>query len=144
MVRLPGFESMLTDILSGWFPFMVYSAEWVGETYLRYGAPAHRSTDRLGEVGKIGSTAMIVFSVVTSIASVVLPWIIQVPEEEVPTFTARPPAGIAPVLRELDKRKPMLVNAWFASHFIFAAAMFLTPMAKSLQFATILVAMCGL
>jgi solute carrier family 45 protein 1/2/4 len=51
----------------GWFPFLFYSSTWVGETYFRYDAPhdPKDSGDALGDVGRIGSMALVVFSSVT-------------------------------------------------------------------------------
>ncbi|KAK3945291.1 major facilitator superfamily domain-containing protein [Diplogelasinospora grovesii] len=128
----------------GWFPFLIYSSTWVGETYFRFDVPedAKGTKDALGDMGRIGSTALTVYSLVTFISAWILPPLIQAPEDD--SFTPRPPASIARWVEALNKRKPDLLTAWIASHLIFAAAMVLTPFAASFRFATALVALCGL
>ena len=131
----------------GWFPFLFYSPTWVGETYFRYSAPTHvkSSSDKLGEIGRIGSLALVVFSIVTFTGSVLLPMVIKSAERDNrPAFTPRPLPAMASFLTTLYKNKPELLTAWLVSHFIFAAAMSLTPFVQSLRFATILVAVCGI
>ena len=131
----------------GWFPFLFYGTTWVGEIYFRYSATS-TPKDILGEVGRVGSLALIVFSIITLIGSVLLPWVVQSPEYEKSRsqrgFTPRPPPGIAPLVTTMAKYKPDLVTAWMYSHLIFAASMSLTPLVKSLQMATILVSICGM
>jgi solute carrier family 45, member 1/2/4 len=128
----------------GWFPFLFYSSTWVGETYFRYDAPhdVKSSNDVLGDVGRIGSMALVAFSSVTFVGSWVLPLLIRSPDEE--EFTPRPPIRIAALLKTLSQNKPDLLTAWFAAHFIFSGAMFLAPFAESFRFATVLVAFCGM
>ncbi|KAF2841590.1 sucrose transport protein SUC2 [Patellaria atrata CBS 101060] len=130
----------------GWFPFLFYSTTWIGEIYMRYDAPAEtrNSPDTLGQIGRIGSTSLIVFSIVTCIGSVVFPWLIKSPDEEKPAFTPRPPSSIASFLIELEKYKPSLLTAWQLSHLVFAFSMILAPFVRSLRSATILVALCGI
>ncbi|KAK3397743.1 hypothetical protein B0T20DRAFT_230342 [Sordaria brevicollis] len=128
----------------GWFPFIIYSSTWVGETYFRYDVPADArgSSDALGDMGRIGSTALTVYSTVTFISAWILPPFIRAPEDS--TFTHRPPASIAGLVETVNKYKPDLLSAWIASHLMFAFAMFLTPFAASFRFATVLVALCGI
>ena len=140
---------LLIDIFLGWFPFLFYSPTWVGEIYLRYSSPqsAPNSGDTLGEMGRIGSLSLVVFSVVQFTGSILLPWVVRSPADEKPGFTPRPPTSIAPIItpliETLNKIKPDLITAWMFSHLIFAAAMLLAPLVQSLHFATILVAICG-
>jgi len=130
----------------GWFPFLFYSTTWVGEIYLRYDAPAEvkESKDVLGNIGRIGSTALIIFSIVTFVGSLVLPLLVKSPEDEQPGFTPRPPASIAPLVQGVSKRKPSLLTAWTISHLIFASSMVFAPFVASLHSATLLVAICGM
>ncbi|MCJ1402581.1 hypothetical protein MMC11_005801 [Xylographa trunciseda] len=129
----------------GWFPFLFYSPTWVGETYFRYSASetVRDSTDKLGEIGRIGSLALVIFSVVTFSGSVVLPMVVKSPDDEKRPFTPRPLPVLAPILNAIYKYKPDLLTAWLVSHLFFAAAMSLTPFVQSLRFATILIAVCG-
>ncbi|KAK0730506.1 major facilitator superfamily domain-containing protein [Lasiosphaeris hirsuta] len=128
----------------GWFPFLVYSSTWVGEMYFRYDMveDVRETKDALGDIGRIGSTALTMYSTVTFISAWVMPALIRAPEDE--TFTHRPPASIARWVETLNKLRPDLLTAWIISHLVFACAMFLTPFAASLRFATIIVAFCGI
>jgi solute carrier family 45 protein 1/2/4 len=128
----------------GWFPFLIYSSTWVGETYFRYDVPADakNSSDALGDMGRIGSMALTAYSLVTFLSAWILPLLIKAPDDE--SFTHRPPASIAPWVENFNKVKPDLLTAWFGSHLVYSAAMFLAPFAASFRFATVLVAICGL
>ena len=128
----------------GWFPFLIYSSTWVGETYFRYDVPedAKNGSDALGDMGRIGSAALTVYSLVTFLSAWILPLFIKSPDDE--SFTHRPPASIAPWIERLNRVKPDLLTAWFCSHLIYSSAMLLAPFASSFRFATVLVAVCGL
>lgn len=128
----------------GWFPFLFYSTTWVGETYFRYDAPhdVTQSKDALGEIGRIGSMSLVVFSLITFVGAFLLPLLVRSPDDD--AFTARPPAAIADLVTKLNKWKPDLLTAWIAGHLMFSASMILAPFAHSFRFATILVALCGL
>ncbi|KAI1082732.1 MFS general substrate transporter [Whalleya microplaca] len=128
----------------GWFPFMFYSTTWIGETYFRYDAPhdAKQSGDALGEIGRVGSEAFIVYSVITFLGSWILPMIIKSPDEE--SFTQRPPQSLRKVVEKFNRYKPDLLTAWMCGHITFSAAMAFAPFATSFRFATLLVCLCGL
>ncbi|KAL9038083.1 MAG: hypothetical protein Q9214_005424, partial [Letrouitia sp. 1 TL-2023] len=131
----------------GWFPFLFYSTTWVGETYFRYSPHASiaSSTDPLGDIGRVGSLSLVVFSIITFLGSVVLPLAVRSPDNEKQrNFTPRPPAVVAPIVEAFTKYKPDLLTAWMISHMIFAAAMIFAPLVRSLQMATILVSICGI
>lgn len=131
----------------GWFPFLFYSTTWIGETWLRYDAPPEmqNSKDTLGDIGRIGSLSLIVFSIVTAIASLALPWLVRSPEDdEKPGYTARPPPSLAPIVDHVAIGKPSLLTAWVCGHLMFAAAMVFAPFVASVRFATFLVAACGM
>ncbi|KAH7074855.1 major facilitator superfamily domain-containing protein [Paraphoma chrysanthemicola] len=130
----------------GWFPFLFYSTTWVGEVYLRYDAPADvkAAGDLTGKVGRIGSMALIAFSVITFVMSVLLPFFVKSPaDEKVPGFTPRPPKSIAGIVSELEKYKPSLLTAWTISHCLFASSMIFAPFVRSLRAATFIIAVCG-
>ena len=95
----------------------------MGETYLRYDAPpeVRESKDTLGDIGRVGSLSLIVFSIVTFIGSVSLPWLVRSPEEEnaKPSFTYRPPAflaSFAPLIKTIIRHKPTLLGTWTVSY----------------------------
>ncbi|KAF1346736.1 sucrose transport protein [Delphinella strobiligena] len=125
-----------------WFPFLFYSTTWVGEIYLRYDAPpeVRESKDPLGNIGRVGSMSLVIFSCITFAGSLVLPWVVKSPQDEQPSFTPRPPASIAPIVKQVSRHKPTLLNAWMISHLIFAGSMMFAPFINSLRYATVLVA----
>ncbi|KAF2715285.1 sucrose transport protein-like protein [Pleomassaria siparia CBS 279.74] len=130
----------------GWFPFLFYSTTWVGEIYLRFEAPAEAKNagDLTGQVGRIGSMALIAFSIITFVMSVLLPFVVKSPEDEGPQFTPRPPQSIASFVIEIEKYKPSLLSMWTVSHCIFAGSMIMAPFVQSLRSATMIVAVCGI
>ena len=134
----------------GWFPFLFYSTTWVGETYFRYtpSASITASSDALGDIGRVGSLSLVVFSIITFVGSVLLPLVVQSPESDSKSghrnFTPRPPPGIAPLVALINRYKPDLLTAWMLSHIIFAGAMCLAPFVRSLHMATVLVSICGI
>lgn len=134
----------------GWFPFLFYSTTWVGETYFRYtpGASIADSTDPLGDIGRIGSLSLLIFSIVTFVGSVLLPFVVQSPDNETKSgqrnFTPRSSPATARLANLLYDAKPDLLTAWMLSHIIFAGAMFLAPFVRSLHMATVLVSICGI
>ncbi|KAI1432397.1 major facilitator superfamily domain-containing protein [Xylaria sp. CBS 124048] len=128
----------------GWFPFLFYSTTWIGETYFRYDAPhdAKQSGDALGEVGRVGSKAFIIYSLITFFGSWFLPLVIKSPEDQ--SYTQRPPQSIRAMAEKFNKHKPDLLTAWMWAHATFAAAMLFAPFATSFRFAATLVCICGL
>ncbi|KAI1208078.1 MFS general substrate transporter [Annulohypoxylon truncatum] len=128
----------------GWFPFLFYSTTWIGETYFRYDVvrEAKDSGDALGEIGRVGSEAFIIYSVITFLGSWILPMVIKSPDDE--SYTQRPPEALRGVVENLNKYKPELLTAWMWGHATFAGAMMFAPFAKSFRFATFLVCLCGL
>lgn len=127
----------------GWFPFLFYGSTWIGEMYLRHEAPGDTG-DALSKVGRIGSTAFIVFSAVCFASSIILPWLIRAPDEDEKRYTARPPEGLQSVLSMLPSGKPTLLTAWMAANLVFAASMIFAPFVRSVWFATLIVSLCGI
>lgn len=128
----------------GWFPFHFYSTTFVGEIYFRYDAPYNTksSSDALGDIGRIGSMALVLFSGVNFIGALLLPQLVKSPDNE--GFTSRPPVAIAGIVENFNKSKPDLLTAWIYGHILFTCTMIFTPFARSLRFATFLVATCGI
>ncbi|EUC38103.1 hypothetical protein COCCADRAFT_32794 [Bipolaris zeicola 26-R-13] len=129
----------------GWFPFLFYSTTWVGEVYLRYDAPPEikAAGDMTGKVGRIGSTALVSFSIVTFITSVLLPFFVENPEhsEKGPGFS--PSSKRKFDAGPWEKRKPSLLTAWVVAHCIFACSMSMAPFVTSIKHATIIITLCG-
>ena len=128
----------------GWFPFLFYGTTWVGETYFRYDAPkdAEDSKDVLGDMGRIGSTSLVIYSMITFAGAFILPLLVESPEDK--KFTARPPKALTGFLGRLSSLKPDLLTTWIAGHLLFSVAMAMAPFATSFRFATFLVCLCGL
>ncbi|KAI1367995.1 major facilitator superfamily domain-containing protein [Xylaria arbuscula] len=128
----------------GWFPFLFYSTTWIGETYFRYDAPhdAKQSKDALGEVGRAGSQAFIIYSIITFFGSWFLPLVIRSPDDQ--SYTQRPPESIKGIVEKFNKYKPDLLTAWICAHATFAGAMLFAPFARSFKSAATLVCICGL
>lgn len=128
----------------GWFPFLFYSTTWVGETYFRYDVATgtKASIDGLGDIGRIGSKALVIYSSITFAGAFVLPMLVQSPEDM--RFTPRPPQAVAGLVKRFAGLKPDLLTIWICAHFVFSGAMALAPFATSFRFATVLVCLCGL
>ncbi|KAG5926157.1 hypothetical protein E4U42_003574 [Claviceps africana] len=129
----------------GWFPFMFYSTTWVSETYFRYdvAADAKHSKDVLGEMGRIGSSSLLMYSTIACAGAFLLPLFVKSPDEE-RTYTARPPQAVAGLLKTLQENKPDLLTMWIFGHLMFAGTMVFAPFATSFRFATVLVCLCAI
>jgi solute carrier family 45 protein 1/2/4 len=137
----------------GWYPFLVYGSTWVGEIYFRYDLPDNLkdSKDALGDMGRVGSTALTFYSIVTFLSAWILPLCVVSPDDDhhISTGLAKHlPTKVTEQVNELlekfNKVKPNLLTTWFCSSILFAGAMCLAPFAANFRFATVLVAMCGM
>ena len=126
----------------GWFPFLFYGSTWVGEIYLRHEAPSS-TKDALTETGRHGSVAFIVFAMISFASSIVLPWLVQSPDDDEKSYTARPPQSLESVIQGARKTKPTLLTTWMLANLLFAASMVFAPLVTSVRFATIIIAFCG-
>ncbi|KAJ4295839.1 hypothetical protein N0V88_004541 [Collariella sp. IMI 366227] len=126
----------------GWFPFIIYSSTWVGETYFRYDAPpsARNPKDAAGELGRIGSMALTAYSMVSFAAAWILPVLIQAPKTK-PSPTARqPPSPPHPHLQPPPPGPPHRLDC---QHHPLRLRHVPHPFATSFRFATTIVALCG-
>ena len=139
----------------GWFPFLFYGSTWVGETYFRYEYNEARDgpiEDVLGQVGRLGSTALVLYSFVTFGASLALPNLVQPAKSarrlEESKLVGRPPStflgSVRAVLKDLAAVRPRLVSAWIFSELFFAAVFMWAPFVRSLWFASLTVALAGI
>ena len=143
-----GRERHMPESLSGWFPFLFFGTTWVGETHFRYDVSPDvmRSEDRLGDVGRVGSFSLVIFSLISLAGSVALPWIVRSPDGErggAWTWSRFPPR-LATLAWFAQCHQPDLLTTWTVAHFIFSGTMFLAPFVRSVRFATTLVAVCGM
>lgn len=132
----------------GWFPFQVYSTTFVGEVLKRYDISGQHeigeSEDKVGDITRVGSMALVLFSCVSLISSVALPWVVESPPSDELHKKPVPPRGVlATFLKRIEPYKPDLSSVWVWGHISFAFLMFLTLFAASVSFATFLVAMSG-
>lgn len=143
---------MKTDCGAIRFPFLFYSSTFVGEIYYRYEHPAPEpgskdDHDALGNIGRLGSMALVFFSLITFCSSVVLPYVIKSPKASEARFTPRPPTSLAPSIQALLAKayamQPDLTSAWSLSNLLFAMITVFAPWIRTLSSATKLVASCG-
>ena len=129
----------------GWFPFLFYGTTWIGEIYLRHGASTS-TEDALTKVGRAGSQAMIVFSLVSFMSSIVLPWFVMNPEEDQvqPATSSRVRGKLKTLFHEATRTKPTLLTVWMLANLLFTSTMLFAPLVRSVLFATCLVAFCGI
>ncbi|EXJ88260.1 hypothetical protein A1O1_05190 [Capronia coronata CBS 617.96] len=136
----------------GWFPFLFYSSTFVGEVYYRYEHPAPEpgekdEHDALGNIGRLGSVSLVLFSLITFCSSVILPYIIRTPDAAAEKFTPRPPRALTKTAQILLMKaytlQPDLTSAWMWSNLLFAMITICAPWVHSLASATALVASCG-
>lgn len=135
----------------GWFPFLFYSSTWVGETYYRYEHPPPPSGskddhDALGNIGRLGSVALVIFSFITFGSSILLPYLIHSPNNSATSkFTPRPPSFLPLLLLSyLPTRKPSLITSWQISNLVFASIFIFAPFIRSVGAATFLIALAGI
>ncbi|KAG5361693.1 General alpha-glucoside permease [Yarrowia sp. C11] len=106
----------------GWFSFLYYSSTWVGEVYQRQHGQVGDDEDNVGRVGRIGSMSLTVFSIVSLVASFVMPFL---------------------ATNTLLRYKPRLTSIWTGAHLVFSLAMFCTLYVGSVGAATAVVGLCG-
>jgi len=132
----------------GWFPFQVYSTTFVAEVLKRYDTKMQKSLsesdDKLGDIARVGSMALVLFSCVSLVASVTLPWVIEAPpSDELHKKHISEESTMGKLLGRVGPYKPELSTVWIWGHVSFASLMFLTLAAASVSFATFLVACSG-
>ena len=140
----------------------------VGEVYARHqnGLPSSEDegdsdvTDTVGHIARIGSMALVVFSCVTVVSSILLPPFVRKPDDErkhdsetdedsqsrlmrIWTQT-RIPAAFTWLVEKARPVRPPLTIAWAFGHGLFAFAMFCAPFVSSVAGATFVVGLCGL
>ena len=97
----------------------------------------------LGDIARLGATALVVYSSISLIASIILPSLIYSPESEVPGKNSPRQGVLYSVLEFLELYRPGLATAWFAGHMVFAVAMFSTVFIRSVMLATFVIGVCG-
>lgn len=142
----------------GWFSFLFYSSTWVSEVYIKYDAPQEesQSDDKVGDLARVGSMSLMLFSLVSLICSLILPELIKKPADRQSHRQGRL-TTVKFVLRRLKRAcnivlAPInlylgtsltLTDLWFTSHLVYALAAFSTGFVRSVTQATIVVGICG-
>jgi len=179
VVRLPPQVSNVCQVQFiawiGWFPFLFYTTTYIGEIYVEpiFEANPHLTPDEIEKVWEAGTRrgtlALLIFSIVTFVSSVVIPFLVQ-PSFETPKSVMRPldtvtstsPGNHAPpprpqrqslwtrlqngtstLLTKLRIPGLTLRRAWLLSHLIFAGCMFLTFLVRSVTLATVVMSAIG-
>jgi solute carrier family 45, member 1/2/4 len=137
----------------GWFPFMVYGTTFVGEVLKRYDhktvdiitrAIEANSDDNLGDIARVGSLALVIFSCVSLGSSFILPWLVDAPETDELHQKPLPNNGfIQRIIEVIEPYRPDLAAAWIFGHVFFAVLMFATLFTRTVFVATCIVAACG-
>ncbi|KAL7274715.1 hypothetical protein RUND412_002387 [Rhizina undulata] len=131
----------------GWFPFMVYSTTFVGEVLKRYDTSMQNSLqtskDVVGDITRIGSMALVLFSCVSLAASILLPFLVVSPESDTLHKRSLAKGTIATLLEIIEPLKPDLASTWIGCHVLFAFLMFMSLFTSTVRFATLIVAMSG-
>lgn len=139
--------SIIKDILTY---TLVYGATWAGETYYRQSSEAQKelqnSTDVVGDIARKGSLALVLFSFISFAGSVMLPWVVESPDSEDDPLTPAKevPEAVGWAMNLVRRYRLDITTAWGISQLGFATSMILAPFSSSFQFATTLIALCGL
>ena len=145
----------------GWFPVLFYGSTWVGETYFRYDHPDEiqdNSQDILGKIGRLGSTAFVIFSIVNFAAAYFIPFLVRHSDHSGlqnqsldKSFVSRSSSvligvrkALELVLLRLSPYQPSLVTTWIVSNLFFAIICFIAPFVRSLAGATTIIALAGI
>lgn len=114
----------------GWFPFLFYSTTWVAEIFQRN--LKQEMQDPVGQATRAGSFAFLIFSLVSLLASFLIPFIVTPsdPKNE---------KGFS-----LRWKWLTLSRAWTSSHFLFCIAMLSTLFVSNVTAAAIVIGCCGL
>ncbi|KAG8169963.1 hypothetical protein KVR01_000708 [Diaporthe batatas] len=131
----------------GWFSFMYYITTYIGEIYLRDIHPVDITAQK--KANQHGSLALLLFAFSQLLASIIAPYLIAKPENDLQsipsTLVARTTALPRFLARQLSTTWSSLCSLWILSHAIFATCMFSTLLiSRSVFGATVIVAFVGI
>ncbi|PKC68687.1 MFS general substrate transporter [Rhizophagus irregularis] len=123
----------------GWFPFLFYSTTWVAEIHSRFANDSSEepSDDSVGDSIRAGSFSLLLYSIISLVASFVLPFLISSNDSTRPKFSWKQLFQIPFVFLTVPK-------LWTISHFIFASSMLSTWFVTNGTQANILISLCGI
>lgn len=161
----------------GWFLFLFYSSTWVGEVYSKYSVVAseepnnsNQKSDTVGDIARVGSLSLTVFSLVSLVFSLLLPEILQrlnnISTEDMGNFQGTSSFSRNPITRKLRQGVRLLVRPfqkfilklstgdffigkvdltlfWLLSQIIYALASFSMLYVRSVEQATVVVGIFG-
>lgn len=103
----------------------------------------------VGDIARRGSIALVFFSIISFAGSIILPFVVSSPtdasdDDDEASSTKAVPKRLARLAKTLRPYQPDITTAWALSQVAFGASMILAPISHSFQFATILIALCGM
>jgi len=127
---------------------MVYSTTFVAEVLKRYDTAARESLetsdDVLGDIARVGSMALVLFSCVSLAASVILPWAVNSPESRKHVKKHLVPTNLLERFsQKVASYKPNLTGIWIFGHITYAVLMLATMFVGRVSSATFCVALSG-
>lgn len=126
---------------------MVYSTTFVGEVLKRYDKSAQQSlqssTDVVGNIARVGSMALVLFSCVSLVSSVLLPFVVTSPESNMLHKKPLRTGVLARFQRAVLPFKPDLATAWIGGHIMYASLMLMTLFVSTVWWAMVCVALSG-
>src|SRR5437879_2616201 len=106
---------------------MVYSTTFVAEVLKRYDTVAlenlETSDDVLGDIARVGSMALVLFSCVSLAASVLLPWVVDSPESRKHVKKHIAMSSLERFSEKIAPYKPNLASTWIFGHIAYAFLM---------------------
>lgn len=126
---------------------MVYSTTFVGEVLKRYDVSSQKSlqssTDVVGDIARVGSMALVLFSCVSLASSVLLPWVVKSPESDGPHKHSLRGGSLANFLKVAEPFRPGLATVWIGGHVMYAGLMLMTLFVSTVSWAMVCVALSG-
>lgn len=126
---------------------MVYSTTFVGEVLKRYDISSQQSlqssTDVVGDITRVGSMALVLFSCVSLVSSVLLPFIVTCPESDTVRKKSVRSGSLANFLGAIVPFKPNLATVWIGGHVMYASLMLMSLFISTVALAVACVALSG-
>ena len=91
-----------------------------------------------------GSGALFLFSLISLAGSIILPWVVESPDDDPLSSITEDQKGFARTIDIIRRYRIDITTAWGLSQVAFGASMILAPFSRSFEFATLLVALCGM
>ena len=126
----------------------VYGTTWVGETYYRQSAETaaelRKARDPVGVLARKGSGALFLFSLISLAGSIILPWVVESPDDDPLSSITEDPKSFSRTIDIIRRYRVDITTAWGLSQVAFGVSMIMAPFSRSFEFATLLVTLCGM